>query len=175
MTRSARTGAVPKQGSQPCALEHALRAGSGLSIHISMACELGDWCKVASLLPSEQLQGPMMFTCTRIHHSSMRLCIAQSVALGPVHMCGRTAACQCMAPVCQHTPKECHAPSPVCSPRQRERERERRLDERDRHGVKKSKLTRDSDRDISEKIALGQAYTGGGTGVQPPMNSSTVV
>ena len=59
------------------------------------------------------------------------------------------------------------APSSVCSPRQRERERERRLDERDRHGVKKSKLTRDSDRDISEKIALGQAYTGGGTGVHP--------
>ena len=51
--------------------------------------------------------------------------------------------------------------------RQRERERERRLDERDRHGVKKSKLTRDSDRDISEKIALGQANVGGGTGVVP--------
>lgn len=41
--------------------------------------------------------------------------------------------------------------------RRRERERERRLDSRDAHGVKKSKLTRDRERDISEKIALGQA------------------
>jgi SNW domain-containing protein 1 len=41
--------------------------------------------------------------------------------------------------------------------RKRERERERRLDARDAHGVKKSKLTRDRERDISEKIALGQA------------------
>ncbi len=41
--------------------------------------------------------------------------------------------------------------------RRRERERERRLDARDAHGVKKSKLTRDRERDISEKIALGQA------------------
>ncbi len=41
--------------------------------------------------------------------------------------------------------------------RKRERERERRLDARDAHGVKKSKLTRDRERDISERIALGQA------------------
>ena len=47
--------------------------------------------------------------------------------------------------------------SPTAACRRRERDRERRLDERDRHGVKKSKLTRDADRDISEKIALGQA------------------
>ncbi len=40
--------------------------------------------------------------------------------------------------------------------RKRERERERRLDARDAHGVKKSKLTRDRERDISERIALGQ-------------------
>ncbi|DBA77030.1 hypothetical protein WJX77_001964 [Trebouxia sp. C0004] len=44
--------------------------------------------------------------------------------------------------------------------RKRERERERRLDAKDAHGVKKSKLTRDRDRDISEKIALGQANVG---------------
>ena len=55
--------------------------------------------------------------------------------------------------------------TPMCLHRHRERERERRLDEKDRHGVKKSKLTRDSDRDVSEKIALGQAYTGAGTGM----------
>lgn len=38
----------------------------------------------------------------------------------------------------------------------RERERERRLEARDAHGGKRSKLTRDRDRDISEKVALGQ-------------------
>ncbi len=38
----------------------------------------------------------------------------------------------------------------------RERERERRLESRDAHGGKRSKLTRDRDRDVSEKIALGQ-------------------
>ena len=41
--------------------------------------------------------------------------------------------------------------------RRRERERERRLEEKDRHGFKKSKLTRDRDRDIGERVALGQA------------------
>ena len=41
--------------------------------------------------------------------------------------------------------------------RERERQRERRLEARDAHGGKRSKLTRDRDRDISEKIALGQA------------------
>ena len=40
--------------------------------------------------------------------------------------------------------------------RGRERERERRLEARDAHGGKRSKLTRDRDRDIGEKIALGQ-------------------
>lgn len=45
--------------------------------------------------------------------------------------------------------------------RRRERERERRLEARDAHGFKKSKLTRDRDRDISEKIALGMAKVGG--------------
>ena len=40
--------------------------------------------------------------------------------------------------------------------RARERERERRLEARDAHGGKRSKLTRDRDRDIGEKIALGQ-------------------
>jgi SNW domain-containing protein 1 len=40
--------------------------------------------------------------------------------------------------------------------RQRERERELRLAEKNR-AVKGSKLTRDRDRDVSEKIALGQA------------------
>ena len=35
--------------------------------------------------------------------------------------------------------------------RRRERERERRLEAKDAHGGKKSKLTRDRDRDISEK------------------------
>mmetsp|Transcript_14857 Transcript_14857/g.44890 ORF Transcript_14857/g.44890 Transcript_14857/m.44890 type:complete len:605 (+) Transcript_14857:242-2056(+) len=45
--------------------------------------------------------------------------------------------------------------------RQRERERERRLEARDAHGGKRSKLTRDRDRDISEKVALGQAKVTG--------------
>ena len=49
------------------------------------------------------------------------------------------------------------APVACREDRRRERERERRLDARDAHGVKKSKLTRDRERDISEKIALGQA------------------
>lgn len=45
--------------------------------------------------------------------------------------------------------------------RQRERERERRLEARDAHGGKRSKLTRDRDRDIGEKVALGQAKVAG--------------
>ena len=45
--------------------------------------------------------------------------------------------------------------------RRRERERERRLESREAHGFKKSKITRDRDRDISEKIALGMAKVGG--------------
>eukprot|EP00899_Mesostigma_viride_P018876 jgi/Mesvir1/26990/Mv20701-RA.1 len=47
--------------------------------------------------------------------------------------------------------------------RRRERERERRLAERDggkEGGAKRSKLTRDRERDVSEKIALGQAAVG---------------
>ena len=44
--------------------------------------------------------------------------------------------------------------------RRRERERERRLEHRDAHGYKRSKLTRDKDRDVSEKIALGMAKVG---------------
>lgn len=46
--------------------------------------------------------------------------------------------------------------------RKRERQRERRLDQKDAHGFKRSKLTRDKDRDISEKIALGMAKVTGG-------------
>jgi SNW domain-containing protein 1 len=46
--------------------------------------------------------------------------------------------------------------------RRRERERERRLDARDARGYKRSKLTRDKDRDISEKVALGMAKVSGG-------------
>jgi SNW domain-containing protein 1 len=46
--------------------------------------------------------------------------------------------------------------------RRRERERERRLEAKDAHGTKKSKLTRDRDRDIGEKVALGMAKVGGG-------------
>jgi hypothetical protein len=41
--------------------------------------------------------------------------------------------------------------------RRKEREREWRLEELERKGVKKSKITRDKDRDISERIALGLA------------------
>jgi SNW domain-containing protein 1 len=44
--------------------------------------------------------------------------------------------------------------------RRRERERERRLEAKDAKGFKRSKLTRDRDRDISEKMALGQANVG---------------
>ncbi|KMZ75553.1 Pre-mRNA-processing protein [Zostera marina] len=47
--------------------------------------------------------------------------------------------------------------------RRRERERERRLEAKDVAMGKKSKITRDRDRDISEKVALGMANTGGGT------------
>lgn len=48
--------------------------------------------------------------------------------------------------------------------RRRERERERRLEARDAPAGKKSKITRDRDRDISEKMALGMANTGAGGG-----------
>lgn len=48
--------------------------------------------------------------------------------------------------------------------RRRERERERRLEAKDAAMGKKSKLTRDRDRDISEKVALGMANTGAGKG-----------
>ncbi|KAK3159164.1 hypothetical protein QOZ80_2AG0146520 [Eleusine coracana subsp. coracana] len=48
--------------------------------------------------------------------------------------------------------------------RRRERERERRLEARDAAMGKKSKITRDRDRDVSEKIALGMASTGGAKG-----------
>ena len=44
--------------------------------------------------------------------------------------------------------------------RRRERERERRLAEKEGGAIsKKSKLTRDRDRDIGEKIALGQVLS----------------
>ena len=46
--------------------------------------------------------------------------------------------------------------------RRKERERERRLEAKHAHGYKRSKLTRDKDRDISEKIALGMAKVTGG-------------
>lgn len=46
--------------------------------------------------------------------------------------------------------------------RRRERERERRLESKDAAMGKKSKITRDRDRDISEKVALGMATTGRG-------------
>lgn len=46
--------------------------------------------------------------------------------------------------------------------RRKERERERRLEARNAHGYKRSKLTRDKDRDISEKVALGMAKVTGG-------------
>ncbi|KAL1308855.1 hypothetical protein HN51_050876 [Arachis hypogaea] len=49
--------------------------------------------------------------------------------------------------------------------RRRERERERRLEAKDAAMGKKSKLTRDRDRDISEKVALGMASTKPGTEV----------
>lgn len=49
--------------------------------------------------------------------------------------------------------------------RRRERERERRLEAKDGAGpAKKSKLTRDRERDIGEKMALGQAKVAGGAG-----------
>ncbi|XP_073065550.1 LOW QUALITY PROTEIN: SNW/SKI-interacting protein A-like [Primulina eburnea] len=48
--------------------------------------------------------------------------------------------------------------------RRRERERERRLEAKDAAMGKKSKITRDRDRDISEKVALGMASTGGRQG-----------
>ncbi|KAJ0673496.1 putative SKI-interacting protein, SKIP [Helianthus annuus] len=48
--------------------------------------------------------------------------------------------------------------------RRRERERERRLEAKDAAMGKKSKITRDRDRDISEKVALGMASAGSGRG-----------
>lgn len=50
--------------------------------------------------------------------------------------------------------------------RRREREHERRLEARDAHGTKRSKLTRDRDRDVGEKIALGMANVAAGGDVQ---------
>lgn len=44
--------------------------------------------------------------------------------------------------------------------RRRERERENRLEAKEGHVGKKSKITRDRDRDISEKVALGMANVG---------------
>lgn len=46
--------------------------------------------------------------------------------------------------------------------RRRERERERRLENRDAAVAKKSKTTRDRNRDVSEKVALGMANILGG-------------
>ncbi|KAG9446086.1 hypothetical protein H6P81_012214 [Aristolochia fimbriata] len=46
--------------------------------------------------------------------------------------------------------------------RRRERERERGLETRDAAIGKKSKITTDRDRDVSEKVVLGKASTGGG-------------
>ena len=54
--------------------------------------------------------------------------------------------------------------------RARERERERRLEARDAHGGKRSKLTRDRDRDIGEKIALGQVRV---LGTRPDVHLQT--
>ena len=48
--------------------------------------------------------------------------------------------------------------------RRQERERERRLEAKDQAMGKKSKITRDRDRDISEKVALGMASVGAGRG-----------
>eukprot|EP00897_Mesotaenium_endlicherianum_P000764 jgi/Mesen1/10689/ME000009S10478 len=48
--------------------------------------------------------------------------------------------------------------------RKRERERERRLEAKEAAGGKKSKITRDRDRDVSEKVALGMASTGAAKG-----------
>lgn len=48
--------------------------------------------------------------------------------------------------------------------RRRERERERRLEAKDAKGFKRSKITRDKDRDVSERMALGQANVGRGGG-----------
>ena len=48
--------------------------------------------------------------------------------------------------------------------RRRERERERRLEAKDASMGKKSKITRDRDRDVSEKVALGMASTGASKG-----------
>ncbi|KAH7572251.1 hypothetical protein JRO89_XS04G0227900 [Xanthoceras sorbifolium] len=48
--------------------------------------------------------------------------------------------------------------------RRRERERERRLEAKDAAMGKKSKITRDRDRDVSEKVALGMASTGAARG-----------
>ncbi|KAI3872592.1 hypothetical protein MKW92_015802 [Papaver armeniacum] len=47
--------------------------------------------------------------------------------------------------------------------RERERERERRLEAKDTAMGKKSKITRNKDRDVSEKVALGMANTGEAT------------
>ncbi|XP_026413011.1 SNW/SKI-interacting protein A-like [Papaver somniferum] len=47
--------------------------------------------------------------------------------------------------------------------RKRERERERRLEAKDAATGKKSKIIRDRDRDVSEKVALGMANTGAAT------------
>jgi SNW domain-containing protein 1 len=50
--------------------------------------------------------------------------------------------------------------------REKERERELRLEAKDHAGGRRSKITRDRDRDVSEKIALGQADVGHAAEVQ---------
>ncbi|PWA35785.1 SKI-interacting protein, SKIP [Artemisia annua] len=52
----------------------------------------------------------------------------------------------------------------ILEERHRERKRERRLEAKDAATGKKSKITRDKDRDISEKVALGMASAGASRG-----------
>jgi hypothetical protein len=53
--------------------------------------------------------------------------------------------------------------------RKRERERERRLENKD---GKRSKMTRDAERDVSERIALGQAVPNSTEVGEPPNPTS---
>ena len=60
--------------------------------------------------------------------------------------------------------EECIWREKICEERRREREKERNLEAKDAAMRKKSKITRDRNRDVSEQVALGMASAGAGKG-----------
>nr|POE91776.1 snw/ski-interacting protein [Quercus suber] len=64
----------------------------------------------------------------------------------------------------KETREECKWREKIREERRREREKERKLEAKDSAMRKKSKITRDRNRDVSEKVALGMASAGAGRG-----------